>query len=133
MRNYVAWDCSHFHHRSSPTEAGAAKTPTTMSDEIRQTLSAILRRSDEVLGTTPETDLNYMFLHTIANYASAKQESRGALTRIGEAISIETRRPSQLIEEGQIRARFVNLLQRRFSVNSQEANELFEVLRKDAE
>ena len=104
-----------------------------MNAEIRNTLRAILQRSDEVLGTTPETDLNYMFLHTIVNYARAKQESRGGLARIREAISIEISRPSQLIDEAQVRARFVNLLQRRFSVNPQQANELFEVLQEDAE
>jgi hypothetical protein len=99
---------------------------------MRDTLGAILRKGDEVLAT-PSTDLNWMFLHTIVNYALAKQESRGALARIREALSIETGRPSELIEEGQIRARFVNLLQKRFQINPQQANEFFEVLLKDAE
>ncbi len=46
-----------------------------MKDEIRDILRDILRRGDDVLGTTPETDLNYLFLHTLVNYARPKQES----------------------------------------------------------
>jgi hypothetical protein len=100
---------------------------------MRDTLGAILRKGEEVLGTTPNTDLNYMFLHTIVNYALAKQESRGALARIREALSIETGKHDNQIDEGQIRARFVNQLQTRFQVNPQKANELFQVLLEDAE
>jgi hypothetical protein len=82
-----------------------------MKDEIRDILRDILRRGDDVLGTTPETDLNYLFLHTLVNYARAKQESEGALTRLREVISIETQKPLNQVDEGQIRVRFVNLLQ----------------------
>ena len=62
-----------------------------MKDEIKDILKDILRRGDDVLGTTPETDLNYLFLHTLVNYAKAKQESEGSpltvqwLPRFGRA------------------------------------------------
>jgi hypothetical protein len=93
----------------------------------------ILRKSDEVLGTTPATDFNWPALPTIVNYARAKQESRGALARIREAISMETGKPTNQIDEGQIQALFVNLLQTRFHVNPQKANEFFQVLQQDAQ
>jgi hypothetical protein len=100
---------------------------------MRDILRDILRRGDEVLATTPETDFDRAFLHTIVNYATAKQESEGALARIREAISIETYKPVNQVEERQIRARFVSLLQKHFGINPQRANDLFEVLEEDAE
>jgi hypothetical protein len=103
-----------------------------MANEISDVLRDILRRGDDVLGRTPETDLNYGFLHTIVNYARAKQESQGALAIIRQVISIETHKPLNQVDEGQIRARFVSLLQRRFDVNPQRANTFFEVLQEDA-
>ena len=74
-----------------------------MENEIRD----ILRRGDNILGTTPETDPNCMFLHTLVNYARAKQESEGALARIGDAISIEKDKPRDQVDELEIGARFV--------------------------
>ncbi len=103
-----------------------------MKDEIKDILRDILRRGDDVLGATPETDPNYLFLHTLVNYARAKQESEGALTRLREVISIETQKPLNQVDEGQIRVRFVNLLQRRFKINPQQADDLFHVLQEDA-
>jgi hypothetical protein len=103
-----------------------------MKDEIKDILKDILRRGDDVLGTTPETDLNYLFLHTLVNYAKAKQESEGALTRLRDLISIETQKPLNQVDVGQIRARFVNLLQTRFKINPQQANDLFHILQEDA-
>jgi len=103
-----------------------------MANEIGEILRDIMRSGDEVLGLTPEADLNYGFLHTIVNYARAKQNSEGALARIREVISIETHKPLNRVEEGQIRARFVDLLHRRFKINPQRANALFEVLKEDA-
>jgi hypothetical protein len=96
-------------------------------------LRDILRRGDEVLATTSETDFNHGFLHTIVNYAKAKQESEGALARIREVISIETHKPLNQVDKGQIRARFVSLLQKHFGINPQRANDLFAVLEEDAE
>src|SRR5258707_15827115 len=102
-----------------------------MKDEIRDILRDILRRGDDVLGTTPETDLNYLFLHTLVNYARTKQEPEGALTRLREVISIETQKQLNQVDEGQIRARFVNLFQTRFKINAHQANDLFHDLQYD--
>ena len=104
-----------------------------MENEIRDILRDILRSGDDVLGKTPESDSNFMFLHTLVNYARAKQESRGAVARLRDAISFETKKPLSQIDELQIKARFVNLLQMRFKINPQKANDLFQVLQEDAE
>src|SRR6266446_7159863 len=69
-------------------------------------LTAILRHSDQVL-STPDTDPAYPFLHTVVNYARAKQESEGALARVAELISIETQKP---VNEAQIKPRFLSLV-----------------------
>jgi len=103
-----------------------------MANEIGEALREIMRQGDQVLGATPETDFNYVFLHTIVNYARAKQNAVGALARIREAILLETGRPPNQIDEGQIKARFVNLLQERFNINPKRANDLFEILKEDA-
>jgi hypothetical protein len=103
-----------------------------MENDISDVLRDILRRGDDVLRTTPEIDLNYGFLHTLVNYARAKQESQGALAIIREVISIETHKPLNQVDEGQIKARFVNLLQKRFGINAQRASTFFDVLQEDA-
>ena len=87
-----------------------------MENEIRD----ILRRGDNILETTPETDPNCMFLRTLVNYAGAKQESEGALARIRGAISIEKEKPRNQVDEREIRARFVDLLHKRFNINRSE-------------
>jgi hypothetical protein len=66
----------------------------------------------------------------LVNYARAKQESQGALAIIREVISIETHKPLNQVDEGQIKARFVNLLQKRFGINAQRANTFFDVQTK---
>jgi hypothetical protein len=38
-----------------------------MENEIRDILRDVLRRGDNILGTTPETDPNCMFLRTLVN------------------------------------------------------------------
>jgi hypothetical protein len=72
------------------------------------------------------------FLRTLVNYPRAKQESEGALARIRDAISIEKEKPRNQVDELEIRARFVDLLHKRFNINPQRAKALFEV-QEDAE
>jgi hypothetical protein len=90
-----------------------------MKDEISDVLRDILRKGNDVLGRTQEAGPNYMLLHTRVNYARAKQESQGALAIIREVLSIETHKPLNQVDDGQIKARFVNLLQKRFGINPQ--------------
>jgi hypothetical protein len=104
-----------------------------MENEIRDILRDILRRGDNILGTMPATDPNCMFLHTLVNYARAKQESEGALARIRDAISIEKDKPRNQVDELEIGARFVNLSHKRFNINPQRAKALFDVLQEAAE
>ncbi len=92
-------------------------------------LTAILRHSDQVL-STPDTDPAYPFLHTVVNYARAKQESEGALARVAELISIETQKP---VNEAQIKPRFLSLVKDRFRIGDDLAEELFELIREDTE
>jgi hypothetical protein len=79
-----------------------------MENEIRDILRDILRRGDNILGTTPATDPNCMFLHTLVNYARAKQESEGALARIRDAISIEKDKPRNQVDELDLRVSRAN-------------------------
>lgn len=104
-----------------------------MENQIREILRDILRRGDHVLGETLDTDPNFGFLHTIVNYARAKQESEGAMARLRDAISFEKQKPHREVNDGEILAKFVDLLQRRFKINAQRANDLFAALRQDAE
>jgi hypothetical protein len=104
-----------------------------MKNDISDVLRDILRKGEDVLRRTPETDPDRMFLHTLVNYARAKRESEGAIARIREIISIETHKPLKQVDEEQIRSRFVNQLHRRFEINLQRAKTFFEVLREDAE
>jgi hypothetical protein len=104
-----------------------------LEETLSNILRDILRSGDDVLGRTPESDFNFAFLHMLVSYARAKQESQGALARLRDAISVETQKPVSQIDELQIKARFVNLLQTRFKINPQKANDLFQVLQEDAE
>ena len=104
-----------------------------MENDISDVLRDILRKGDDVLRRTQEADPNYMLLHTLVNYARAKQESEGAIAILREVVSIEIHKPLNQVDEGQIRARFVDLLQRRFDINPQRADTFFEVLQEDAE
>jgi hypothetical protein len=104
-----------------------------MESDIRDILRSILRVGDQVLGDTPDTDPNYAFLHTIVSYARAKHESEGVMARLRDAISFEKEKPKSQVNEGEVLARFVNMLQSRFKINPQQANDLFAALKQDAE
>lgn len=104
-----------------------------MKDEIRDILQTVLQRRDQAVERSPETDLNRPFVETLINYAEAKLEPRDALARIRETIATETGRPFDLVDDGAVLARFVNLLRARFDIGQQDANDLFKVLQRDAE
>ena len=100
-----------------------------MESHIRDILRSVLQVGDQVLGDTPDTDPNYAFLHTIVSYARAKHESEAVMARLRDAISFEKGKPKSQVNEGEVLARFVNMLQSRFKINPQQANDLFAALK----
>jgi hypothetical protein len=78
-------------------------------------------------------DPNFGFLHTLVNYALAKQESQGIMARLQDAVSSEKQKLPSHVSQGEMLTKFVDLLQRHFKINAQRAHDLFAVLRQDAE
>jgi hypothetical protein len=113
----------------------AARTMVHVVHPARTTEEISLQLAGQ---TTPYTDapifaqtkgyLQKWYFDIGVNCAKAKQESQGALAIIRQVISIETHKPLNQVDEGQIRGRFVSLLQRRFDINPQRAAQLLQRL-----